>query len=89
MQTTNLTHFRRHLTGILAQTLARHAPIGVCTKSGAVVIIGENDYNLLIKEKEAAPRAGWASAFAAAASGDDEETLPDLLDVDLDEWVWE
>ena len=49
MLNTNITNFRKNISGLLEQTIKYNEPVNVSTKDGNAVIISEEDYNGLCK----------------------------------------
>ncbi len=49
MLNTNITNFRKNISGLLEQTIKYNEPVNVSTKDGNVVIISEEDYNGLME----------------------------------------
>lgn len=49
MLNTNITNFRKNISGLLEQTIKYNEPVNVSTKDGNAVIISEEDYNGLME----------------------------------------
>lgn len=49
MLNTNITNFRKHIFGLLEQTIKYNEPVHISTKVGNAVLLSEEDYNGLME----------------------------------------